>query len=284
MAYPFVHWAAPTAAPPPSAPDFPGFAPLPNYPPYMPPLPPQSHPFMHPYTHQHHYAIPAILPSSSPFVANPQGAIRDLVENVTNGDRDQLCDAHRLKWFEDWGKNEEYRKIIMDVLKVRMELSWPYNYKALDILAVMPVSELPGVLDKLTKLNETSGVEGFQEIKKVVKPLIEKAEAEKKKNEEEEMKKREAAVMAMWGGMWANDGFKQPTLAGYGWGGFPYPYSGAGIVPGVSPPGVEWKSNAPAGWQPYVFNSGRVLCVVPVIPFPKSAGGSGAAYDWSGWR
>jgi hypothetical protein len=239
---------------------------------------------MNPFTQQQHYAIPAILPSSSPFVSNPAGAIRDLTEHVTNGDRDQMCDAQRLKWFEEWGKNEEFRKIIMDVLKIRLELVWPYNYKALDILAVMPSSEMLGVLDKLTKLNEASGVEGAAEIKKVVKPLIEKAEAEKKKKEEEEMKKREAAVLQMWGGLWANDGYKHPTLAGYGWGGFPYPYSGAGIVPGVSLPGVEWQSKAPEGWQAYVSGGPHYCSCVPVLPFPKATRGQGVAFDWSQWR
>lgn len=239
MAYPYVNWGLPT--------------------PYQP----------HPSPYPQHYAIPAILPSSSPFVSNPEGAIRDLTEHVTNGDRDQMCDSHRLQWFAEWGKNADHRKIIMDVLKVRMDLVWPYNYKALDILSVMPVSELPGLQEKLTKMNEGTG-EGAAELKKVLKPLLEKAAAEKKKQEEEEMKKREAAVLQMWGGLWANDGYKHPALAGYGWGGFPYPYSGVGIVPGISlpPPGVEWKSKAPEGWQGYVLIPVPISYSLPILPYP----------------
>jgi hypothetical protein len=201
-----------------------------------------------------HYAIPAILPSNSPLVQNPEGAIRDCVEHSTNGDRTSLCDANQLKWFEEWAKNDDYRKLIMDVVKSRLDLGWPYNYKALDILAVMPASEVLGVNDKLVKLNEGTG-EGSAEIKKLVKPLLEKVKVEVGKQEAEEMKKKEEAVLAMWGGMWANNGYIQPQLAGAGWGGFPYPYSAAGIVPGVSQPQppVEWSSKAPEGWQPYVY-------------------------------
>lgn len=217
--------------------------------------------------HLNHYAVPAILPSSNPLVSNPEGAIRDFVEHCTNGDRTSLCDANQLEWFKEWAKNDEYRKLIMGVLKTRLDLGWPYNYKALDILAVMPPSELLPLAEKLGKLAEGSG-EGSAEVKKLAKPLVEKGKAEAAKAEAEEMKKKEAAVLAMWGGMWANDGYKHPQLAAGGWGGFPYPYSAAGIAPGVAPPPVEWQSKAPAGWQPYVYLPPGYPGAVPIIPYP----------------
>jgi hypothetical protein len=214
-----------------------------------------------------HNAVPAILPSSNPLIQNPEGAIRDFVEHCTNGDRTSLCDANQLKWFEEWAKNDDYRKIIMDVLKTRLDLGWPYAYKALDILAVMPAGELVGLNDKITKLNEGTG-EGSAENKKLIKPMLEKIKGEIGKQEAEEMKKKEEAVMAMWGGMWANNGFVQPQLAQQGWGGVPYPYSAAGIVPGVPHPQVEWKSKAPEGWQPYVYFSEQTGVVSHPYPFP----------------
>lgn len=219
--------------------------------------------------HPNHYAVPAILPSPNPLVSNPEGAIRDFVEHCTNGDRTSLCDANQLEWFKEWAKNDDYRKLIMDVLKTRLDLGWPYNYKAIDILAVMPVSELLPLAEKLGKLAEASG-EGSAEVKKVVKPLVDKVKAEAAKAEVEEMKKKEAAVLAMWGGMWANDGYRYPQLAASGWGGFPYPYSAAGIVPGVAPPPVEWISKAPEGWQTYVSFPPRYPGTVPFNPFPPS--------------
>jgi hypothetical protein len=214
-----------------------------------------------------HYAVPAILPSSNPLIQNPEGAIRDFVEHCTNGDRTSLCDANQLKWFEEWAKNVDYRKIIMDVLKTRLDLGWPYAYKALDILAVMPAGELVGLNEKITKLNEGTG-EGSAENKKLIKPMLEKIKGEIGKQEAEEMKKKEEAVMAMWGGMWANNGFVQPQLAQQGWGGVPYPYSAAGIVPGVPHPQVEWKSKAPEGWQPYVYFSEQTGVASHPYPFP----------------
>jgi len=106
------------------------------------------------------------------------------------------------------------------------------------------------------------------EIKKLIKPISEKIKVELGKQEVEEMKKKEEAVMAMWGGMWANNGFVQPQLAQQGWGGWPYPYSAAGIAPGVPHPQVEWKSKAPEGWQPYVYFSDQTGLVSHPYPFP----------------
>lgn len=204
----------------------------------------------------HHYAVPAILPSNNPLVSNPEGAIRDFVEHCTNGDRTSLCDANQLEWFKEWAKNDDYRKLIMAVLKSRLDLGWPYNYKALDLLAVMPSSELLPLNDQLAKLADSGGGgEGSAEVKKLAKPLVDKVKAEQGKQEAEEMKKKEEAVLAMWGGMWANNGGGYPQLAAAGWGGYPYPYAAAGIPPEVAPAPVEWKSKAPEGWQPYVHLS-----------------------------
>lgn len=132
--------------------------------------------------------LTSILPSL--LVTNPAGAIRDYAEHVMSGDRRSMAPAEDVKRLEEWCKNEEYRKVIVEVVKSRLDLGWPYNYKALDVCGVLPVGDLLGVLEQLTKLNESAAsVEGAAEIKKLAKPLVDKANGEKKKQEEEEFAK-----------------------------------------------------------------------------------------------
>jgi len=200
-------------------------------------------------------ALPSVSANPSPFIVDPEGAIRDFTEHATNADRHRLCDVWDLQCLEDWGKDESHRNVIMTVLKSRLDLPWPYNYKALDVLAVMPLSEAVSVADKLKSLSETpASVEGAAEIKKSVKPLLAKVEAEKQRLEEEDMKKKHEAISAMWGGLWANDHARPPgALAAAGWHGWQYPYQ---VVPGVPAQAhVGWASNAPKGWSPYVMAS-----------------------------
>lgn len=223
------------------------------------------------------YGIPSIPPSSkyaldsshvsteySPLIVDPAGAIRDFAEHATNADRQRLCDVWDLKCLEDWGKDESHRKTIMEVVKSRLDLPWPHNYKALDVLAVMPLSESLALIDKLKSISELpASTEGGAELKKAVKPILDKAEAEKKKNEEEEFKKKQEAISAMWGGLWANDhAAKAPGgLAAAGWYGWQYPYQ---VVPGVPAQAqVGWNSKAPEGWSPYV------LAPVPLGNYPN---------------
>lgn len=92
----------------------------------------------------------------SPTVVNPAEAIRDYTEHVISGDRRAMCSEGDKRNLEEWGKNDEYRKAIMAVIKARLDLPWPYNYKALDALSCMPVSEMAAVLDKTTKLAEVA--------------------------------------------------------------------------------------------------------------------------------
>jgi hypothetical protein len=170
------------------------------------------------------YAIPSILPSVSyvppflpinsmrlgqgymlifrPMVVNPSEAIRDYAEHVISGDRRQMCSEVQKKHLEDWAKNDEYRKSIMVVIKARLELPWPYKYKALDILSVMPVSDIADCLPLIQKLNESAtSVEGAQHLKTMSKGSLEKGKKEKDRVEEEDAKKKMAAVAEMWGGL-----------------------------------------------------------------------------------
>lgn len=208
------------------------------------------------------------LADSSPLIVNPEGAIRDFAEHATNADRKQMCTVWDLKCLEDWGKDEEHRKVIMEVIRSRLELAWPHNYKALDVLSVMPVGETVGLIDKIKSFAESPNtVEGGAELKKIAKPILDKAEGEKKKMEEEEMKKKQEAVVAMWGGLWANDHVRQPgALTASGYYGWQYPYQ---VVPGVpAQAGVEWRSKAPEGWSPYVL-APVPLGNYPVLGWPR---------------
>jgi hypothetical protein len=192
-----------------------------------------------------------LYPFLSLLVTNPAGAIRDYAENVMSGDRRSMAPAEDLKRLEEWCKNEEYRKVIVEVVKSRLDLGWPYNYKALDVCGVIPVGDLLGLLEQLTKLNESAAsVEGAGEIKKLAKPLVDKANGEKKKQEEEEFAKQQAAIAAMWGGLWHNAPAQaQLQLGNAGWGGYPYPYN---MVPGTAAAVPPWQGKPPDGWTSWV--------------------------------
>ncbi|WWC92853.1 uncharacterized protein L201_007814 [Kwoniella dendrophila CBS 6074] len=205
------------------------------------------------------------MASTSPWISNPQGMVRDLAEAMTNGNRDLGPSDDELGWIEGWGKKEGERKIIMEVIKSRIELGWPYNYKALLLLGKMPESELGGLEEKLGKLADSAqSVVGFKSIKELAKPLWEKAKAELAKKEEEEMKKKQAAIQAMWGGLWANDSYQQPTLQQYGgFMGWPYPYA--------APPGVA--RNAYGNWSgkpPEEWSQTPVTALPQVSPFSRT--------------
>lgn len=179
-----------------------------------------------------------------------------------------MCTVWDLKCLEDWGKDESHRKIIMEVIKSRLDLPWPHNYKALDVLSVMPLGELVGLIDKIKAFSESANtVEGGAELKKLAKPILTKAEEEKKKVEEEEMKKKQEAITAMWGGLWANDPARaNGGLAAAGWYGWQYPYQ---VVPGVpAQAGVGWNTKAPEGWSPYVL-APVPLGNYPVLGWPR---------------
>ncbi|OXC83540.1 hypothetical protein J005_04376 [Cryptococcus neoformans] len=187
-----------------------------------------------------YWAFPSSLSSSNPFVSNPEGAIRDMTEHDTNHMRDVGPDDSRLAWYEEWGKTESYQKVIMEVLKARLELSWPYNYKALMILAKMPDPAIASLHEQLGKLTDAAdSVVGAEHIKKIAKPILERSVKEKKKKEDEAAKKKQEAIAAMWGGLWANDGYTAPAIATNGWAGWPYPYP--------MPPGVA--AQMMAGWK-----------------------------------
>ncbi|ORY34700.1 hypothetical protein BCR39DRAFT_556212 [Naematelia encephala] len=210
------------------------------------------------------YGIPQIPPSSHPMVVDPALAIRDYTEHALNGDRRSMCDETSKKLLESWSKTDEYRAVIVDVVKTRLDLGWPYNYKALDILSFMPLGDITGLYDKLKALSESpASVEGAAELKKAAKPFVDKVDAEKKKAEDEEASKKQQAIAAMWGGLWADDATRrQAQIASAGWGGWPYPWLQA---PGVSAQAVAWPGKGPEGWQP-----SSITPMPQVYPFSRS--------------
>ncbi|KAK1923658.1 hypothetical protein DB88DRAFT_308209 [Papiliotrema laurentii] len=236
----------------------------------MPTMNPSAH-------HNIAYGIPAIPPSANPLVVDPMGAIRDYTEHATNADPKQLCDVWALKCLEDWAKDDAYRKVIIEVISSRLDLPWPHNYKALDILGVMPLGSTLELYDKVKALAEApSSVVGAAELKKLAKPLADKADEERKKKEEQEMNKRQAAIAAMWGGLWADNATNAPAgLAAAGFYGWQYPYQVVPGVPAQAP--VQWTSKAPEGWTPssitpvpqvYPFSRAGYYALVPVDSAP----------------
>ncbi|WRT69754.1 uncharacterized protein IL334_006745 [Kwoniella shivajii] len=200
----------------------------------------------------------------SPWLANPEGMVRDHAEKLTNGNKDVGPDDNELWWIEKWGKDDDERKIIMEVIKSRIELDWPYNYKALLLLGKMPEGELSDLEEKLGKFADSpQTVTGAKHLKEVSKPLHEKAKAAKAKKEEEEMKKRQEAIMGMWGGLWANNGYTAPALQYGGYMGWPYPYAAPpGIAKAAS---MEWPGKPPEGWSPT-----SITALPQIYPFSRT--------------
>ncbi|WVF68510.1 hypothetical protein IAT40_003277 [Kwoniella sp. CBS 6097] len=204
------------------------------------------------------------MAATSPLITNPEGAIRDFAEAMTNGNRDIGPDDRELGWLEEWAKNEAYLKVIMEVIKARIELNWPYNYKALLILGKMPAGELVGLAEKLGKLNDAPAtMEGAKHLKELAKPLNEKAKAEIAKKEEADAKAKQEAIQAMWGGLWANNSYTAPALQSAGWMGWPYPYS---VPPGVARGAMgEWAGKPPDGWKPT-----PITALPQIYPFSRT--------------
>ncbi|XAO26256.1 hypothetical protein I312_105091 [Cryptococcus bacillisporus CA1280] len=155
-----------------------------------------------------YWVFPSCLPSSHPFVSNPEGAIRDMTEHDTN-----------------------------------------HTPEALMILAKMPNSAIVTLHEQLGKLADAADwVVGAKHIKKIAKPILERSAKEKKQKEDEEAKKKQEAITAMWGGLWANDGYTALEIATNSWTRWPYPYP---IPPGVAAQmTASWKGKGPEGWQP----------------------------------
>ncbi|KAK4684333.1 hypothetical protein P7C73_g5852, partial [Tremellales sp. Uapishka_1] len=193
------------------------------------------------------FALPAIPPSSSPFVTNPEAAVRDMVEHATGADPSNLARKEELDLLKEMAKNDDHRKIIMAVIKGRLDLPWPYNYKALDVLENMPAGEILDCKDKLEKLATlATTVYGAPELKRKANPLVEKAKTEATRKEEEDAKKQQETIAAMWGGLWSNP----PRAAADQWSGWPYPY---GSPPGVAAAqSMAWPGRPQEGWNPWV--------------------------------
>ena len=165
-----------------------------------------------------HYLIPSIAPSSrrvspcspivltpSAWVVNPQNALRDYIEHAISPDRRTMCDKHQLSLIESWARDDPNRSTILEVVRSRLDLGWPYNYKALDVLSVLPVGSIMDLEARIASLADAPAtMEGHSELKKIAKPLVEKIKGEKAKREEIEAKDRQTQIQAMWGGMWAN--------------------------------------------------------------------------------
>lgn len=161
-------------------------------------------------------------------------------------------------------QDEHKRKIILDVLKSRLDLGWPCNYKALDIMAHLPPAYLVPMLDKISEFAiPAQSMVGATQLKEVTSRFIDKVKAEKEKQDAEEFEKKQKEIAAMWSGLWTNQPAQpvypahlcfphtaQPPV--------PYPY----VPPGLTCPPVAWSSKAPEGWTSWVGGeqSHRVPC------------------------
>ncbi len=184
-----------------------------------------------------------------------------------------MATVNDLKWLEEWGKIEDYRKIILEVVKARLDLAWPYNYKALDVLAVMPTTVLPGFKDQLTKIADLPGSTlGAVELKKAVKPLLEKAKEEQGKLDEADFKAKQAAIAEMWGGLWANQP-GQGVAYNYPMGtpGFYNPYLQWQPPRVAQAAAAAWAGKPPEGWQPWVLNPvpSAPPSTYPILGWPR---------------
>ncbi|RXK37961.1 hypothetical protein M231_04747 [Tremella mesenterica] len=203
------------------------------------------------------YAVPATSPPLVSGMYNqygdPSSFVRDHLTRITGGNSHETFGPQDDWFIDELMKHDDHKKIIYEVCKERLGLGWPYCYKAMQVLEHAPNPDLLQFTDALNKLNESAAtVLGSAEIKKKAKPLLDKAKSEAAKKEAEEAKKKQEAIAHMWGGMWANDGYKAPALYNAGWQGFPWPY--VNMPPGVQAAAqVDWNSKAPAGWNSYVL-------------------------------
>ena len=165
-----------------------------------------------------------------------------------------------LATFEKWAAdNLNARKVIIEVVKARLDMGWPYNYKALDLLGVMPVGEVVGLSDKLRAITETPpSTKGSSELKTIAKPLLERAMAQIERVEEEEARRKQDAIAAMWGGIWANEVGRPAAVLGNRWDSWP---SCFGRVRGdeTAQARAQGIGQGSEGWQP---------CVIVPTPLP----------------
>lgn len=111
-----------------------------------------------------------------------------------------MCSQKFIDRFKEWGATEELRKVVIAVLSERLKLGWPYNYKAVDVLAVMPDAALIPFIDRLDKLTKLdTNVRGSADLKKLVKPVLDRANKAKEAKAEEEARKKQAAIEAAAG-------------------------------------------------------------------------------------
>lgn len=213
-------------------------------------------------------STPGLSLTYRPQVVNPAEAMRDYTELVLSGDRRGMCSDADKKKFEAWITNDEFRAAILGVISARLDLGWPYNFKALDLLALMPLKELMSVAEKVQKVYDSPAeAEGSAHLKAAAKPLLEKVAKEKARAEEEEANKRMKEVADMWGQLWCNmpnqnmQQQQQMGQQGPGWGGWAYPYRqippGVAVAAPAAPAGAPagamgpgWESKAPQGWTP----------------------------------
>ena len=164
-----------------------------------------------------------------------------------------MCDSRAIEWFKTWSEHPNQRKVIMDVIKDRLDFGWPYNYKSLDLLSIMPTTELTPLADKLKGFSESAAsVIGSAELRKISKPLVDKVNVEIRKAEEEDARKRQDAITALWGGLWANHIGQPVPRQMPGWDGWQWSWDA--VPSGVAPPGqTQGSGRSPEGWQPWVF-------------------------------
>ncbi|CAK9784544.1 hypothetical protein CC85DRAFT_299990 [Cutaneotrichosporon oleaginosum] len=194
--------------------------------------------------------------------------VKSYIQWFTNDDQTRdLAHPGDIQNIVSLAKDEGKRKIILEVLKSRLGLGWPYNYRALDILSNLDPTYLIGMLDDISKFaSPAAGVFGGEQLKLVTNTFIDKVKAAKKKKEDDELAKKHAEMMAMWGPLFTNEPAKPvypahlffPHTASRP---VPYPY----VPPGLNCPPVTWANTAPEGWTSWVTPEARGVpkCCMP---------------------
>lgn len=180
-----------------------------------------------------------------------KAGVREYVQIATN-DTNAEPDATQLALIEGWAADKDYEKEIVSALKERLDQGWPFNYKALVVCGKLKAAQLIDLIDKLTPLTKLgASIAGAEHVRKLAKPLLDKASKAKSAKEAEEAKKRQEAIMQMWGGLWHNQHQDKPGSLTFPMSAVPpgwtWPYSSN--PPGYAPAPSPWTGKGPDGWS-----------------------------------
>ncbi|WVN88904.1 uncharacterized protein L203_104119 [Cryptococcus depauperatus CBS 7841] len=165
------------------------------------------------------------MPASIPQVDPPKDAdpvalalteltqqVRAVTEWATNGDPSpqSFVDFHTYQQLQEWAKKPEALDVIDGILQWRLKLPYPYNYKALILTQLIPVSRLAPYAPLLEPLATPSAQNPellsftpfmttlATSLHSMAAAHVAKTKADKAAREEKEAKEKEAEMFAMW--------------------------------------------------------------------------------------